>query len=243
MALLFGRTRCPARRAVCEVLYTCRPFLVLLNFFTWLHQLDPPASMEDIVNHDHVGQQTGIKRPVTLQGLKACGKLEVGQVGMQYWGPMAKLVVNQEIRAPWLAKRQGVFGLIVNISVDRSFSFGSRDITEGMPHYSLHFAKEDKHVGKCLSCQLRVKGHGQGLGLPGVKEAILEGLLIGQSLDVIPGHVGPEVVDTPRGPPHVPCPKGKELEAESSEIWCPGKSPPGFLMARQSSLMMLSVRS
>ncbi len=26
---------------------------------------------------------------------------------------MAKLVVNQEIRAPWLAKRQGVFGLIV----------------------------------------------------------------------------------------------------------------------------------
>ncbi len=28
---------------------------------------------------------------------------------------MAKLVVNHEIRAPWMAKRQEVFGLIVNI--------------------------------------------------------------------------------------------------------------------------------
>ncbi len=65
-----------------------------------------------------------------------------------------------------------------------------------MPRYSLHFAKEDKHVGKCLSCRLWVKGHGQGLGLLGVKEAILEGLLIGQSLDVIPGQVGP-VIDVP----------------------------------------------
>ncbi len=26
----------------------------------------PPASMEDIVNHDHIGQETGLKRPVTL---------------------------------------------------------------------------------------------------------------------------------------------------------------------------------
>ncbi len=56
-----------------------------------------------------------------------------------------------------------------------------------MPHYSSHFAKEDKHVSKCLSCRLWVKGNGRGLGLLGVKEAIREGLLIGQSLDVIPG--------------------------------------------------------
>ncbi len=62
-----------------------------------------------------------------------------------------------------------------------------------MPHYPLHLAKENEHVGKCLSCQLRVKGHGRGLGLLGVKEDILEGLLIGQGLDVIPGHVGPVV--------------------------------------------------
>ncbi len=26
----------------------------------------PPASMEDIVNRDHIGQETGLKRPVTL---------------------------------------------------------------------------------------------------------------------------------------------------------------------------------
>ncbi len=26
----------------------------------------PPASMEDVVNHDHIGQETGLKRPVTL---------------------------------------------------------------------------------------------------------------------------------------------------------------------------------
>ncbi len=32
-----------------------------------------------------------------------------------------------------------------------------------------------------------------GLGLLGVKEVIFEGLLIGQGLDVIPGHVGPVV--------------------------------------------------
>ncbi len=26
----------------------------------------PPESMEDVVNHDHIGQKTGLKRPVTL---------------------------------------------------------------------------------------------------------------------------------------------------------------------------------
>ncbi len=70
------------------------------------------------------------------------------------------------------------------------------DITEGMPRYSLHLAKDNKHVGKCLSCQLRVKGHSRGLGLLGVKEVILKGLLIGQSLDVIPGCVGPVINST-----------------------------------------------
>ncbi len=62
-----------------------------------------------------------------------------------------------------------------------------------MPCYPPHLAKENEHVGKCLNCRLRVKGLNQGLGLLGVKEVILKGLLIGQSLDVIPGHVGPVV--------------------------------------------------
>ena len=26
----------------------------------------PPASMEDVVNHDHIGQETGLKRLITL---------------------------------------------------------------------------------------------------------------------------------------------------------------------------------
>ncbi len=71
-----------------------------------------------------------------------------------------------------------------------------QDIIEGMPSYPTNLAEENKHVGKCLGCRLRVKGHGQGLRLLGVKEAILEGLLIGQGLDVIPGCVGP-VVNSP----------------------------------------------
>ncbi len=54
-------------------------------------------------------------------------------------------------------------------------------------------SKENEHVGKCLSCRLRVKGHSQGLGQLGVKEVILEGLLVGQGLDVIIGCVGPVV--------------------------------------------------
>ncbi len=62
-----------------------------------------------------------------------------------------------------------------------------------MPCYPPHLAKENEHVGKCLSCQLWVKGHGRGLGLLGVKEVILEGLMIGQGLDVILGRVGPVV--------------------------------------------------
>ncbi len=73
---------------------------------------------------------------------------------------------------------------------------------------------------------------GWGLGLLGVKEAILEDLLIGQGLDVIPGHVGP-VINSPRGPPHVPCPKGKKLEASHRKLgdlvsrYVPSRLPDG----------------
>ncbi len=66
-------------------------------------------------------------------------------------------------------------------------------MTEGMPCYPPHLAKENEHVGKCLSSQLRVKDHSRGLGLFGIKEVILEGLLIDQGLDVIPGCVGPVI--------------------------------------------------
>ncbi len=54
----------------------------------------PPARMEDVVNRGHVSQETGLKRPVSLKGLKACRELQVGQVSAQYGGLMAKLVVN-----------------------------------------------------------------------------------------------------------------------------------------------------
>jgi hypothetical protein len=53
--------------------------------------------------------------------------------------------------------------------------------------------------------------------LLGVKEAILKGLLIGQGLDVIPGCVR-LVVNSPQGPPHVPCPKGIKLEASHGKL-------------------------
>jgi hypothetical protein len=53
--------------------------------------------------------------------LAASWELGVGQVRTQYGGPTAKLVVNQEIRAHWLAKRWEVFSLIVNIGIVESF--------------------------------------------------------------------------------------------------------------------------
>jgi hypothetical protein len=53
--------------------------------------------------------------------------------------------------------------------------------------------------------------------LLGVKEVILKGLLIGQSLDVIPGSVGP-IINFLQGPPHVPCPKIKKLEASHRNL-------------------------
>jgi hypothetical protein len=56
--------------------------------------------MEDIVNHDHIGQETGLKRPVTLGGLKVRHELLVGQVMMQDWGPSNKLIDNGKIRVP-----------------------------------------------------------------------------------------------------------------------------------------------
>ncbi len=54
--------------------------------------------MEDVVNRGHVSQETGLKRPVSLKGIKDCRELQVGWVSAQYGGPTAKLVVNQDVR-------------------------------------------------------------------------------------------------------------------------------------------------
>jgi hypothetical protein len=85
--------------------------LGLANFF---HVAPPaglaPTGMKDTVNHGHVGQETGLKRPITLDGLKACCKLVVGQVMMQDQGPNNKLTANGKIGNPWLAKQGRVFG-------------------------------------------------------------------------------------------------------------------------------------
>ncbi len=108
---------------------------------------------------------------------------------------MTKLVVDLDIVAPWLAKRRGVFSLVIHICIVGSFQAGTRDVTEGMSSYSLHLAKNDKHVGKSLGCQMRVEGHGQGLRRLGVKEVILKGLLVSQGLNLVISCVGP-VIDS-----------------------------------------------
>jgi hypothetical protein len=114
----------------------------------------PPARMEDVVNRGHVGQETGLKRPVSLKGLKACRELQVGQVSAQYGGPTAKLVVNQDVRAPWLPKGWGVFSLIIGVCVVGSFQVGTWDVTEGTSSYLPHLAKENEHVIKGLGCRM-----------------------------------------------------------------------------------------
>ncbi len=161
----------------------------ILGLAKFLHVMPPArlpsARMEDVENHGHVGQETGLKRPVILKGLKACIELQVDQVSAQYGGPMAKLVVSQDVRAPWLPKRQRVFGLIIWVCIVRSFQTGTRDITEGMSSYSPHLAKENEHVIKGLGCRMWFKGQCWGLRRLGVKETILEGLLVGQGLNLL----------------------------------------------------------
>ncbi len=136
--------------------------LPILGLAKLLHVMPPaqlpPARMEDVVNRGHVGQETGLKRLVSHKGLKACRELQVGQVSVQYGGPTAKLVVNQDVRAAWLPKRRRVFGLVIWVCVVGSFQTGTWDITGGMSSYSPHLAKENEHVIKGLGCQMRFKG-------------------------------------------------------------------------------------
>jgi hypothetical protein len=111
-----------------------------------------------------------------------------------------------------LAKQGRVFGLVVNVCVVGSLQSARHDISKGNASYPPSLAKVNHHIGGCLGCQLRVKGHGWGLGFFGVKEAILKELLGSKELDIFPGCFSP-IVNTPRGLLHVPCPKGKQLEA------------------------------
>jgi hypothetical protein len=149
--------------------------------------------MEDVVNPGHVGQKTGLKRPVSLKGLKVCRELQVGQVSAQYGGHTVKLIVNQDVRAPWLPKGQRVLGLAIWVRVVGSFQIGTQDVTEGMSGYSLHLAKENEHVIKGLSCQMWFEGRCQSLRQLGVKDTILEDLLVSQGLNLIIGHIGPVI--------------------------------------------------
>jgi hypothetical protein len=149
--------------------------------------------MEDVVNHGHVGQETGLKWPVSLKGLKACRELEVGQVSAQYGRHTAKLVVNQDVRAAWLPKRRRVFSLVIWVYIVGSLQIGTWDITKGMSGYPPHLAKENEHVIKGLGRQMRFRVRCRGLRWLGVKETILEGLLVSQGLNFVIGHIGPVI--------------------------------------------------
>ncbi len=149
--------------------------------------------MEDVVNRGHVGQETGLKRPVSLKGLKACRELEVGQVSVQYGRPTAKLVVNQDVRAAWLPKRRRVLSLIIWVCIAGSIQIGMQDVTKGMSSNTPHLANDNEHVIKGLGPRMWFKGRCRGLRRIGVKETILEGLLVSQGLDFVLGCIGPVI--------------------------------------------------
>ncbi len=117
----------------------------------------------------------------------------MGQVSAQYGGPTAKLVINRDVRAPRLAKRWGGFSLVIRVCIVGSFQVGMQDVTEGTSSYSPHLGKKNKHVVESLGCQKRLEGHSRGLRQLGIKEAILEGLLVSQGLNFVIGRVSPVI--------------------------------------------------
>jgi hypothetical protein len=48
-------------------------------------------------------------------------------------------------------------------------------------------------------------------------EAVFKGLLVLQDTNLVPGYVSP-IIDWSASPPHVSCPKGKELEAGHRQL-------------------------
>ncbi len=94
----------------------------------------------------------------------------MGQVSAQYGRPMAKLVLNQDVRAAWLPKRRRVFSLIIWVCIVGSFQIGTQDATKGMSGYPPHLAKENEHVIKGLGRQMWFEGPCRGLRQLGVEE-------------------------------------------------------------------------
>ncbi len=66
-------------------------------------------------------------------------------------------------------------------------------VTKGMSSYPPHLAKKNEHVIKGLGRQMWFKGRCRGLRRLGVKETILEGLLVSQGLNLIIGCIGPVI--------------------------------------------------
>jgi hypothetical protein len=196
----------------------CCPFLILLNFFTWLHQLNfPQQARRTLWTVTILARKLGLKGPSLSRVSRVAESWEGSSQCVQYGGPTAKLIIDWDIRAPWLAKRRGVFSLVINTRIIGSLQVGMWDITEGMSSYSPHLAKKNKHVGESLSCRMWTKGHGRGLRRLGVEKVILKGFLVSQGLNLIISCTGP-VIDSSWGPPHVPCPKCKKLEASHRKL-------------------------
>ncbi len=90
-------------------------------------------------------------------------------------------------------KGRGVFSLVIHILIVGFFEAGMWDVTERMSSCSLHLAKNNKHVGESLGCRMQLEGHGRSLRWLGVKEVILEGLLVSQNLNLVISCVGPVI--------------------------------------------------
>ncbi len=107
--------------------------------------------MEDVVNRGHVGQETGLKRPISLKGLKACGELGSGSGQCTIWAPYGKAHRLSRRKGCLAAqKAEGLWGLIIWVCIVGSFQIGTRDVTKGMSGYPPHLAKENEHVIKGL---------------------------------------------------------------------------------------------
>jgi hypothetical protein len=184
-------------------------------------------------------RKLGSKRPHALQGLKASRKLAVGQVMPQNWAPSCKLVINWKVGTPWFTKRGGVLSHVINVSIVGFLQYMANNTCEGNACYPSRLAKKDQHIGECIYCQLQVKGHHRGIRVLGIKEAILEGLLVGQRLDFLLDHIVQS--STPLKVYHM-CLTQKAWSlrrvTDSSEIWKPWAFPPGFLIAWQISLIV-----
>jgi hypothetical protein len=103
-----------------------------------------------------LARKLGSKGPSLSRVSRLLESLVWGQVNEQYGGPTTKLIVDWDIGAPWLAKRRGVFNLVIHIRIVGSFQGGMRDVTEKMSSYSLHLAKNNTEKALAAECDSRV---------------------------------------------------------------------------------------